>query len=376
MKPFSLLIKPASADCNLRCEYCFYLDRAELYPECKVHRMAPEVMRHLVRSFQALPFPCHAMAFQGGEPLMMGEAFYRNLVATQNRYKRPGQIISNSLQTNLTLMTPSLAQFISDNHFLVGVSVDGPEAIHDLRRKKIDGSGSHHLVMRGLDALNQAHADYNILTLVSQSNVNDPIGTYTYLRDTLKTNFMQFIECVEFMPDGSLAPYAITPEQWGDFLCEIFDYWYATDTEKVSVRLFDSILAKLAFGQITTCSLGCDCRNYLVVEHNGDVYPCDFYVQPEYKLGNIMENDWDELFDNPIYTQFGARKHQFNVACKTCPHADICAGDCPKNRVGHSAHSDPSKLSALCPAWIKFYDHCRPRLEKLVKIVKKKASKQ
>lgn len=365
MRPFSLLIKPASADCNLRCEYCFYLDRASLYPSCTVHRMSSEVMQHLFRSYLALPMPEHVIAFQGGEPLMMGEQFYRDVVKTQQRYARPDRVISNSVQTNVTLMTPTLASFLAKNDFLIGVSVDGSEDVHDLRRKRIDGKGSHAQVLQGIHYLDEVDAQYNILTLVSQSNVHDPIGLYLYLRDTIQTKFMQFIECVEFCPDGSLAPYAITPKQWGHFLCELFDYWYKEDTHRISIRLFDSLIAKIALNQIHTCSLGMDCRQYLVVEYNGDVYPCDFYVQPEYKLGNIMENDWDELFDNPVYAKFGARKRQFNDACKICPHLDLCAGDCPKNRVGHGAFSDPTRLSSLCSAWRIFYAHCRPRLEHL-----------
>lgn len=376
MQPFSLLIKPASADCNLRCDYCFYLDRASLYPETTTHRMQPEVLQRLVRGFLALPMPVHTLAFQGGEPLMMGEEFYREVVRVQECYARPGAVISNSVQTNGTLITPTLAEFFARRHFLTGVSVDGPAEIHDRQRCNCAGKGSHADVIRGIDCLRDAGAEFNILTLVSQANIGEPEALYDYLRDDLGVRFHQYIECVEFAPDGSPAPFAVTPEQWGEFLCRLFDHWYATDTRRVSVRLFDSLLARLISGEEHACTLGTDCRKYLVVEHNGDVYPCDFYVRPEYKLGNILTHDWDELVDSPLFAAFGARKRTWNVACAACPHLDLCRGDCPKNRVGHSSAADPATLSYLCPGWKRFYAYARPRLEKLAENVRKAQRKQ
>ena len=362
MRPFSLLIKPAGADCNLRCAYCFYLGRKELYPETAIHRMDEATLTRLIRGFLVLPFPAHTFAFQGGEPLLMGEAFYRKLLALQRRYARPGAQITNCVQTNATLLTPTLAQFFAENRFLLGVSVDGPAAVHDQRRPDPAGKGSHAAVMRGLDLLREHRVEHNILTLVSQSNVHDPLGTYRYLRDELGERFLQFIECVEFDDDGQRLPDAITPEEWADFICAVFDEWFAHDLHTVSIRLFDSIVAKILTGNANSCSMGCDCRDYLVVEHNGDIYPCDFFVRPELRLGNLRENDWDEIWDNPLHARFGARKAAFNPDCKGCPHLFFCQGDCPKNRTGHDPARDSRTLSYLCPAWKRIYAHILPPL--------------
>ena len=366
MRPFSLLIKPAGADCNLRCEYCFYLGRSELYPEQKVHRMDEATLTRLVRGYLALPFPIHSFAFQGGEPLLMGEDFYRTLVRLQRRYARPGAIIQNFVQTNATLFTPSLARFFAEEGFLVGVSVDGPEAVHNLRRCDAAGNVSHAAVMRGIDCLREAGTEFNILTLITQANVHQPLETYRYLRDIVGTRYMQFIECVEWDEKGQLLPYAIQPEEWANFICTLFDEWIEKDVASVSVRLFDSIASKMQTGNPNSCAMGNDCRAYFVVEHNGDVYPCGFFVRPELKLGNLHEHDWDELWDAPLHTQFGQRKACFNTLCETCAWRTFCNGDCPKNRTGHDASRDARTLSHLCPAWKRIYGHLVPALKALL----------
>lgn len=363
MQPFSLLIKPAGADCNLRCTYCFYLDRAELYPETTCHRMTEATLTRLVRSYLALPFPAHTFAFQGGEPLLMGEAFYRKLVALQRRYARPGAQITNCIQTNGTLLTESMANFFAQEHFLLGVSMDGMEEIHNLRRFNAHGEGSHAMVLRGLEHLRKAKAEYNLLTLVSQSNVDRPLEVYRYLRDTLNCRFMQFIECVEFDATGALLPDAISADQWANFIITVFDEWYAHDKTRVSVRLFDSIINRDVFGNAHSCAMSGDCRAYFVVEHNGDIYPCDFFVRPELKLGNIHTEDWDELWEMPLHTQFGTRKRQWHDDCARCPYLNYCQGDCPKNRTGHVFAPNSKQKSALCEAWQRIYAHILPPLQ-------------
>lgn len=376
MRPFSLLIKPAGADCNLRCAYCFYLSRRALYPEATLPRMGVDTLTRLVRSYLALPFPAHAFAFQGGEPLLMGEAFYRTLLRLQRRYARPGTRITNCVQTNGTLLTPSMAALFAQEKFLLGVSVDGPKAIHDKRRPDAAGHGSHAAVMRGLGLLKSAGAEFNVLTLVSQSNVNNPLETYRYLRDDLGARYLQFIECVEFDAQGHPLPYAVTPEAWADFLIAIFDEWYAHDLRTVSVRLFDSVVSKLLTGNANSCSMGCDCRDYFVVEHNGDVYPCDFFVCPELRLGNLATHDWDALWDDPRHTAFGARKAMMNPACEVCPHRLFCQGDCPKNRTGHNPTHDPRALSFLCPAWKRIYAHIVPPLRREAERLRRQGQKR
>jgi uncharacterized protein len=364
MRPFSLLVKPASADCNLRCKYCFYLDRGELYPDSPRHRMSDAVLEKMLSSYLATEQPQHSIGWQGGEPTLMGLDFFKKVTDLQQRYGRPGQAISNGLQTNTTLINDEWARHLAQYNFLVGVSVDGPPDVHDRYRTFINGRGAHADVMKGIECLKRNRVEYNILTLVSQSNVNRPVETYRYLRDDLGVKFHQYIECVEFEPDGSLQPFAITGKAWGDYLCAVYDEWIESgDTHSVSIRLFDSILMLMVNGYANVCSMGRDCTQYLVVEHNGDVYPCDFYVRPDLKLGNIMDSSWEELLNSPAYARFGARKRDWHEKCAECEYLRYCSGCCPKNRPEKGA--DPTQLSALCDGWMQFYEHALPAFEKL-----------
>ncbi len=366
MDAFSLLVKPAGADCNLRCGYCFYLEKGALY-EGRAHRMDDATLVRLVRGYLALPFGAHTFAFQGGEPLLMGEDFFRRVVALQRRYGRVGARILNCVQTNGTLVTPSLAKFFAEEDFLLGVSVDGPAEIHDARRRTADGRGSHALVIRGLEYLKAAGVKVNLLTLVSQSNVRSPREVYTYLTEVLGCRHLQFIECVE---TGS--PDSISAEEWADFMIGIFDAWFERDRTRVSIRLFDSVVSKLLTGNANSCAMGCDCRSYFVVEHNGDVYPCDFFVEPSLRLGNVHEQDWDELWDDPRHTAFGARKRVLHADCKVCPYVNFCQGDCPKNRSGHGFQMDGAAVrSQLCEGWKRIYAHILPRLEAVARILQR-----
>ena len=357
MKPFTLLVKPTSADCNLRCGYCFYLDRSELYPETQRHRMSDDVLEWMISTYMQTDQQQYAFGWQGGEPTLMGVDFFRRVVRYQQAHGKAGAAVSNGLQTNTTLIDDEFAQHLAEYHFLVGVSVDGPPEIHDRYRVRADGRGSHGSVLKGLDALRRNRVEHNILTLVSRSNVDRPADVYRYLCD-MGILFHQYIECVEFNESGGLMPFAINGSEWGSFLCGIFDEWVKADTHRVSIRLFDTILMKMVDGVANTCSAGTDCRQYLVVEHNGDIYPCDFFVRPELRLGNIMDNGWDEMLASPLYAEFGARKRKWCVDCAGCDYLEFCAGDCPKNR--SYAGRDPSALSPLCEGWKQFYRHTLP----------------
>ncbi len=370
VRPFSLLIKPAGADCNLRCRYCFYLDRCSLYPDQPRHRMPDAVLEQTVRSFMATPQPVHAFGWQGGEPTLMGEAFFKRVTALQQRYGAPGAQVSNGLQTNATLIDDTLAAHLAQYRFLVGVSLDGPPELHDPNRITTGGRGTHADVLRGIDALRRHAVEFNVLTLVNRLNVGAPETVYDYLVDQ-GVLFHQYIECVEFDTEGRLLPFATDGAAWGEFLCRLFDHWYARDVRKVSVRLFDAILARIVEGRPNCCSMGNDCRDYFVVEHNGDNFPCDFYVYPEWRLGNVAEVDWAALQTAPAYVAFGARKRQRHPACEACDYALFCAGDCPKNRVGHVEGWEASRLSPLCAGWRRFYAHALPRLRELAATIQR-----
>ena len=370
MRPFSLLVKPASADCNLRCRYCFYLDRCELYPETQRHRMSDAVLERMLSTYLATDQPQYSIGWQGGEPTLMGLEFFEKVTDLQKRYGRPGISVANGLQTNTTLINDAWAKHLARYNFLLGVSIDGPPEVHDKYRTFVNGRGAHADVMRGLECLKRNRVEYNVLTLVSQSNVKRPVETYHYLRDELGVKFHQYIECVEFESDGSLQPFAVTGKEWGDFLCAVYDEWIRCgDTRQVSIRLFDSILTLMVDGYANVCAMGQSCQSYLVVEHNGDVYPCDFYVRPDLKLGNIMEDSWEALLGSPAYASFGSRKSQWNEKCAECKYLQYCAGCCPKNRPGKG--KDPAQLSWLCDGWIQFFEHALPKFESLADDVRR-----
>ena len=290
---FSLLVKPASADCNLRCSYCFYLPKRELYPETATHRMSEEVLERVIASFLATEQRQYSFGWQGGEPTLMGLDFFRAVTRLQSAHGRKGAVVSNGLQTNATLLDDSLARHLARYRFLVGVSLDGPPELHDAYRRLPSAASTHERVLAGVDALRRAGVEHNVLTLVSSRNAAHGREVYRYL--TAKGFlFHQYIPCVELDGERRPAEYTVSPQEWGAFLCDVFDEWRGSDVRKVSVRLFDSILERLIDGTANVCSLADDCRQYLLVEHNGDVYPCDFFVEPGTKLGNIMDSEWSD----------------------------------------------------------------------------------
>jgi uncharacterized protein len=359
VRPFSLLVKPASADCNLACDYCFYLEKQGLYADTARHRMSRDTLETLIRSYMRTQQPVYAFGWQGGEPTLMGEQFFEDIITLQRRHAPQGSTVSNGLQTNGTLLTDSFAKLLGRYDYLVGISIDGPAEIHDRYRRTRSDRGSHAEVMRGYELLRHHGVAFNVLTLVSQANVHRPRETYRYLRE-LGMDYHQYIPCVEFDEEGRLLPYSITGEQWGSFLNEVFDEWAGRDVGTVSVRHFDAVLTKLLDNVASTCVMGKDCRKYFVVEYNGDVYPCDFFVDADKRLGNVAEDDFLTLWRSPKYRAFGLQKKHWNPACAECPYLDFCAGDCLKHRF--RGEEDPEQLSVLCSGWQSFY---RRNLEEL-----------
>jgi uncharacterized protein len=362
LPPFSLLVKPTSADCNLNCDYCFYQSRKDLYPDATVHRMSDIVLEQLMKTYMRTNQDIYSICWQGGEPSLMGLDFFSKTVELQKKYGAPGSRISNSVQTNATLMTDQMAALFAKYHFLVGCSLDGPQDIHDRYRKTVKGNPTHEAVINGIRILQRHHVAFNILTLVSRANVHQAKEVYHYLK---KMGFFhhQYIPCVEFDEHRNLMPFAITGDQWGRFLCDLFDAWYPKDLSRVSIRNFESILSKKINGTPDVCVMGDNCCSYFVVEYNGDVYPCDFFVDPSLKLGNIMETSWEEMFHSPVYRKFGALKKQWNPKCTVCDHLDFCAGDCLKNRLYND--NLPQNISWLCPGLTAFFTHTQKKFDTL-----------
>ena len=288
--PFSLLVKPVGAACNLACDYCFYLGKADLYPNGPA--VMPEgVLERMVSSYLALPFDSYAMAFQGGEPLLAGIEFFRRVSDAVRRYARPSAKVHLSIQTNATLITPDMAKFLADEKWLVGVSVDGPAALHDKHRcGAVTGEGSHVAAMRGIELLRNACAEFNVLCLATSDSLGDPGSIYRYLRDEVGAKWHQYSQR---LGDVSAA-------EWDQFLCGILDAWTADgDAGRVFVRNIEDALIYSKTGIATQCIFGERCDGHVVVERNGDAYPCDFYVSKGSRLGNIMEAGWDELRTSP-----------------------------------------------------------------------------
>ncbi|MCL5283722.1 MAG: anaerobic sulfatase maturase [Armatimonadetes bacterium] len=362
VKPFSLLIKPAGADCNLRCRYCFYLDRAELYSETHKHRMSDPVLERVIAGYMGTIQTVYAFGWQGGEPSLMGLEFFRKVVDMQQRYGRPGAIVTNGLQTNATLMNDDLAAHLAKYRFLVGVSLDGPPGINDLNRHTVSGRSVHTKTLEGITALRRQGVSFNVLTVVSSANVKQGKEVYRYIK-SLGLDYHQYIPCVEFDATGRPLPFTITGDQWGEFLKEVFDEWRRHDVGRVSIRLHDDILNRLITGAAATCTMRNRCNDYFVVEHNGDVYPCDFFVRPDLKLGSLMQNTWEEMQTSTVYQQFGRMKSEWNLQCDTCEYRAFCAGDCLKHRFRQT--DDPHRLSWLCAGWKRFYRHSLPIFQEL-----------
>ena len=367
MKPFSLLIKPASADCNLHCSYCFYYDHYKFYPEEKNHRMNNTVLEKLISSYLSTPQPVYSFNWQGGEPTLMGIDFFRKAIHLQQKYAKEKDYITNSVQTNGTLLDEKLVRHFARYNYLVGVSLDGPGYIHDYYRKYHNGSGSFDKVIEGIKKLKKYNVNMNVLILVNDKNVRKAGEVYQFMKEN-NLYYQQYIPCVEFDKTGKPLPWTISGEEWGDFLCELFDQWYKNDITIVSIRIFDAILNYLVHGIYTLCTMGKNCNQYFVVEYNGDIYPCDFFVEKELRVGNILKSSWKELQESKVYKEFGNYKTKWNKLCKNCPYLEYCNGDCLKHRM--YGGNNPSNLSWLCKGWKKFYKHSLPYFEKFARKIK------
>ena len=364
-KPFSLLIKPASADCNLRCAYCFYIEKASLYPQSSAHRMSDQVLDRLIHTYMRTTQPQYGFAWQGGEPTLMGVDFFRRVTQLQAKHGFSGASVANHLQTNAVLMSDEFAEHLSTYNFLVGVSLDGPAEIHDRFRTFQSGKGSHAQVVKGLDILRRHNVETNILTLVTSINSNRGRDVYNYLVDR-GIFYHQYIPCVEFDENGSAMPFALSPEAWGEFLCTVFDHWIADKSRRVSVRYFDALLHYLVTGDHIICHTGRTCNQYFLVEHNGDVYPCDFFAQSDLRLGNVCKDSWTDLSTTVRYRQFGNDKLNYHEDCSHCKYLQVCNGDCLKHRLNYGTHS-PNQKSWLCNGYKMFFNHALPKLRDMAK---------
>jgi uncharacterized protein len=327
----SLLIKPASALCNLDCSYCFYLDRAsDPYGTLPHRRMSMETLERLLEGWLFYSYPNSTFAFQGGEPTLCGPEFFARLCELQKLHGRPGQNVSNAIQTNGVLLNERWCEIFREYNFLVGLSLDGPEAVHDLYRRNKEGRGSWKQVIRTVELLQKRRVSFNALCVVSTANVDRPKELYRFYK-SLGIDYLQFIPLAEFDADGQPREFTPSPEQYGRFLCEMFDLWWP-DIRRVRIRFFDNLAEALAGQKPGACTMHEACDSYVVVEYNGDVYPCDFFVEEKWRLGNIHQDSWIDIARSKARYEFAAAKTIPHPACSSCDDQHLCHGGCPHLR--------------------------------------------
>ncbi len=376
-RPLYIMTKPAGSSCNLACEYCYYLEKKNLYKDASAdrrHVMSDDMLERFIKMYiESQSMPQILFSWHGGETLMRPLSFYKKVIELQKKYGG-GLVIDNSIQTNGTLLTDEWCRFFKDNNWLVGVSVDGPQEFHDEYRRNNIGAPSFHKVMRGINLLKKHGVEWNALAVVNDFNADYPLDFYHFFKE-IECRYIQFTPIVErIIPhtdgrtlaspmdahDAPLADFSVSPAQWGEFLCTIFDEWVKNDVGQYFIQLFDSTLANWAGVQPGVCTMARTCGHAGVMEFNGDVYSCDHFVFPEYKLGNIREKTLVEMMYSDRQQKFGTDKYDsLPGQCRRCKYLFACNGECPKNRFTVTADGEPG-LNYLCEGYYRFFEHVAP----------------
>jgi serine-type anaerobic sulfatase-maturating enzyme len=378
---FHVLAKPTGAVCNLDCKYCFYLTKESLYPDSDF-RMADDLLELYIRQLlESRSEPLVTIAWQGGEPTLMGLDFFRRGVDLAEKIRKPGQTIEHTIQTNGTRLDDEWCAFFKEKRFLVGLSVDGPRELHDAYRVDKGGKGSFDQVMRGWELLRKHAVDFNILCTVHAANVEHPLEVYRFFRDELKAEFIQIIPIVErvnadliqigsvgsgtsagqplslYKQSGNqITERTVNPEKLGQFLIEIFEEWVRRDIGTVFVQMFDTALGAHV-GQYGVCVFSPTCGDAVALEHNGDLYSCDHFVEPDFKLGNIREQHISDMVASSQQRKFGSDKQTtLPRFCRECDVRFACNGGCPKDRIINTPDGEPG-LNYLCDGYKKFFQH-------------------
>lgn len=371
------MAKPAGSRCNLACKYCYYLEKSKLYADDPRQTMSDEMLEKFIREYiAAQTMPSVLFTWHGGETLMRPLSFYQKVMELERKYAG-GRTIDNCIQTNGTLLTDEWCRFFRENNWLVGISIDGPQEFHDEYRRTRTGRPSFTQVMRGIHLLNRHGVEWNALAVVNDFNGDYPLDFYHFFKE-IGCQFIQFTPIVERKEEhsdgrmlaavdedgkGGLIDFSVTPEQWGDFLIAIFDEWVRNDVGQYYIQLFDSTLANWVGRQPGICSLAPTCGHAGVIEWNGDVYSCDHFVFPQYKLGNIMEKSITEMMYSSRQKAFGlAKQKSLPRQCKECKYLFACNGECPKNRFARTADGEPG-LNYLCKGYYRFFDHVAPYMD-------------
>ncbi len=371
--PLYLMAKPAGPACNLACEYCYYLEKSKLFADPRHTFMTDDMLDTFIRSYieaqttQEVQFTWH-----GGEPTMRNLDFYRKAVSLQQYYGK-GRPILNCLQTNGTMLNDQWCRFLRENGWLVGISIDGPQEMHDEYRRNRSGKASFGQTMRGINMLKRHGVEWNAMAVVNDYNADHPDEFYDFFRE-IGCEYLQFTPVVERVKadgmlsagtdnEGAVTDFSVRPKQWGRFLCRVFDIWRKRDVGKIFVQLFDATLANWVGATPGVCTLAKTCGHAGAVEHNGDVYSCDHFVFPEYRLGNLRTHTVTEMMYSPRQMEFGAAKQEkLPRQCKECRWLFACNGECPRNRFAHTADGEGG-LNYLCEGYRMFFEHAAPYMD-------------
>lgn len=377
--PLYLMAKPVGAACNLRCSYCYYLEKKDLSDVKESAVMNVRVLERFISDYiEAQTGPLVQFIWHGGEAMMLDIDFYQKVISLQQRYAK-GRTIVNSIQTNGTLLTDRWCRFLKDNNWLVGISIDGPKEIHDVYRKDAVGESSFDRVMEGLRMLQRHGVEWNVMATVNNINVKYPELFYDFFKE-IGCQYLQFTPIVErhtangclakSNEEGVISPQSVTSEAWGDFLCRVFDRWVRADVGRVFVQLFDATLANWLGVSPGVCSMGKMCGHAGVIEHNGDVYSCDHFVFPEYRLGNIMNRTVVEIMQSEAQRKFSAMKiSRLSERCRQCRYLFACNGECPKNRFVPTGDINRPH-NYLCEGYFHFFDYSAKYMEFMANEIK------
>ncbi len=373
---FHLMTKPRGAVCNLDCKYCYFLKKEELYPGVEL-RMSDDVLESYTRQYiEAQRVPEVTFAWQGGEPTLMGLEFFERAVEFQKKHRKPGMKVINALQTNGTILDDEWCAFFKEHDFLIGLSLDGPRKLHDKYRVDKGGKASFDRVMEGLDFLKKHQVEFNILTTVHAGNVEHPLDVYRFLRDEVGTQFIQFIPIVERKNDSGyqegfkVTKRSLTGKGYGQFLIAIFDKWLRQDVGRVYVQIFDIALGVWYGQRAGLCIFEETCGLALAMEHNGDLYSCDHYVEPNFFLGNIDQENLMDLVASDEQSQFGsAKRDRLPRYCQECEVRFICNGGCPKNRIRRTPDGEEG-LNFLCQGYKTFFNHIDEPMKVMVQLLR------
>jgi len=373
---FHVLAKPRGSLCNLDCRYCYFLKKEKLYPSSNF-LMEDELLEEYIRQIIGSAIDSQVtVAWQGGEPLLMGLDFFKKSITYERKYAREGMVINNTIQTNGTLIDDDWCRFFRKNNFLVGISIDGPRDLHDAYRVDKGGNPTFDRVMRGLRLLQKHGVEHNALTTIHAANADQPLRVYRFLKDEAGIRFLQFIPIVErknksgYQEGTTATDRSVGPEQFGQFMVKVFDDWVRHDVAKVYVQMFDVALANWAGEWHGLCVFSPTCGTAVALEHNGDLYSCDHYVEPDYFLGNICRRSMGDLVSSPRQMKFGSDKlGKLPRYCLECDVRFACHGGCPKDRFISTPDGEPG-LNYLCQGYREFFRHINEPMRKMAKLLK------